>query len=191
LLLSACQHAVSTYPTDDALRKGEALQVPQEFQNGTASVEQAKAWSNSLLEGDGSIITEQCELTPGGKPALFISDSSNAGTGGNEYMVFDHTNAGLHYLGEIDFGACRAVPPDASGNPRLVTYWHMSASEGNLTLWLLNKKGFTPVKSVTIHPGDEGTDEGNRIFDAFFGSEPVADDMIDNTFAATAPKSGP
>ena len=67
---------------------------------------------------------------------------------------------------------------------------HDEQSEGNLTLWLLNKKGFTPVKSVTIHPGDEGTDEGNRIFDAFFGSEPVADDMIDNTFAATAPKVG-
>jgi hypothetical protein len=189
-LLSACQHSLATYPTDDALRKGEAIYVPQEFLNGTASVEQAKAWSNSLLEGDGSIVTEQHELTPGGKPALFISDSSNAGTGGNFYMVFDRTVTGLRYLGEIEFGDCRAVRPDASNNPRLVTYWHLGAGEGNLTLWLLSKQGFTAVKSITIHPGDQGTDEGNRIFDAFFGSEPVADGTVDAAFAGTAAKKG-
>ena len=171
-------------------RKAEAIHAPQEFQNGTASVEQAKAWSNSLLEGDGSIVTEQRELTPGGKPALFISDSSNAGTGGNFYLVFDRTLTGLRFLGEIEFGVCRAVRPDTSNNPRLVTYWHLGAGEGNLTLWLLSKQGFTAVKSITIYAGDEGTHEGNRIFDVFFGSEPVADSTVDATFAATAAKKG-
>jgi hypothetical protein len=72
----------------------------------------------------------------------------------------------------------------------LVTYWHLSASEGNLTLWLLSKQGFTAIKSVTIHPGDEGTDEGNRIFDIFFGSESVTQSIIDTAFADTAAKSG-
>ena len=187
-LLSACQQSLSTYPTDDALLKGEAFRVPQEFQNGTASVEQAKAWSNSLLMGNGSILTEERELVPGDRPAIFISDSSTAGTGGNNYMVFNRTNTGLRYLGEIDFGVCRAVPPDASRNPRLVTYWHLGCAEGDMTLWLLSSHGFTALKSITIHAGDSGTDEGNRIFETIFGTKPIADGAVDAAFSAIAPK---
>jgi hypothetical protein len=180
--VSACQSISTTYPTDDSLRKGEALDVPREFQNGTATLDQAKAWSNSLLEGTGPIATEEHELIPNGKTALFICDESNAGTGGNFYLVFDRTRTGLQYLGEIDFGTCCAVPPDAMKNPRLVTYWGLGASEGTLTLWVLTKSGFTEEKSITIHAGDNGTDEGTRIYEEFFESKRVANGTVAAVF---------
>ncbi|HEX4056381.1 MAG TPA: hypothetical protein VHX86_19135 [Tepidisphaeraceae bacterium] len=186
LLLSACQRAASVYPSDDSLRKGDVPRVPREFQEGNATIGQAKAWANARLMGNGSIVTEEHELIPGGKRALFISDSSCAGTGGNSYVVFDRTKSGLRYLGDIDFAVCAAAPPDASENPRLVTYWHNSASEGELTLWRLTKSGFTALKSATIHPGDEGIDQDNRTFDAFFGSSPIADALVDATFGRFA-----
>ena len=178
----SCGRGQAVYPPDDSLRKGETVHVPQEFQKGTASVEQAKAWARVMLMGDGAVVTEERELAPGSKRALFISDTSNAGTGGNLYMVFDHTPKGLRYRGDIGFGSCRAVGVDGAGRPRLVTFWHLGASEGKLELWLLTEEGFKAIQSVTIHPGDGGTAEGNRILDAFFGSRPVTEALIESTF---------
>jgi hypothetical protein len=182
LAAASCRSHQPSYPPDDSLRKGATLRVPQEFQNGTASAEQAKAWAKVILMGSGTLVTQERELAPGGKRALFISDTSNAGTGGNFYVVFDQTANGMRYLGDIEFGSCRAVGPAASGRPRLVTYWHMSAGEGRLGLWLLTAEGFRAIKSVTIHPGDSGTVEGNRIYEAFFGSKPVTEPLIETTF---------
>jgi hypothetical protein len=47
----------------------------------------------------------------------------------------------------------------------------------------LTQAGFARIKSITIYPGDEGTEEGNRIADEFFGSKPVDSAMIDATFS--------
>lgn len=187
LLTFACQTPASRYPldpSDDSLGKGNTPKIPTEFKTGNASLEQAKAWSKTVLEdsyfGNGLIQTEQHNLLPNGRPALFISDQSCAGTGGNEYMVFDQTPRGLRYLGDISFALCSALPPDLSNQPRLVTYWHLSANDGTLTLWRLADDGFTEIRSIQIH--DDGTDQGNRIFDSFFGSKPATSALIDATF---------
>lgn len=173
--------------------QGLPIQVPQPLQDGTATIEQAREWACSLLvllEG-GRIVVQERELVPGGEPALFISNPSNAGTGGNQHMVFVKTLEGLRYAGSLHFGDCRAVDPDHGGRPRLVTYWHMSSSEGQLTLWRLGDEDFQWLHTVTIHPGDGGTDEGRAIYSAFLGSDPVDESLVQVTFPVTPATSSP
>ena len=103
-------------------------------------------------------------------------------------MVFSRTPIGLKYTGDIAFGSFRALAADRSGRARFATYWHMSATEGELKLWLLKPDGFTAIKSITIHPGGGGTEQGNRIYDELFGPTPVADSMVQGTFGTITAK---
>ena len=184
-------HSPATYPSDDSLGKGDVAYVPPEFRNGTATLDQAKAWARALftgMAGRGEIETEECDLTPAGRRAWFISDRSLEGVvgGNNSYMVFDQTPKGLRYLGEVS-GYARPVPSDVSGNPRLVTYWHLGADDGTLTLWSLTSTGFESTKVLRIHPSDNsGTEESKRIYDGFFGPAPVTEELVEATFGPQA-----
>lgn len=178
------------HPLMDRRFGGQAVPVPQPLQDGTASIEQALEWATKLLVlMEGKVVAQECELVPGGEPAVFISNPANAGTGGNQYMVFARTSGGLQYAGSLHFGACRAVDPDVAGRARLVTYWHISGSEGRLTLWRLGDEDFQPLQTITIHPGDGGTAEGNAVYDALFGPGPVDESLVQATFAAMLPLS--
>jgi hypothetical protein len=147
-------------------------------------------WARSVLFAQpggnaGPIEERRLPLEPGGTEALFVSDPSLRGTGGNLYLVFAPGPRGFRYLGCLDFGVCRPAPPGEDGRPRLVTYWHMSASEGVITIWRLTEEGFEPLARSTLRAGDGGTEEGNRLYGALFGVEAAPAEAVGDAFGGT------
>ena len=59
LVTANCGDSRSSYPPDDSFEKGQAVNVPLEFQRGSASIEQAKAWIRAMLMSDGAIAVEE------------------------------------------------------------------------------------------------------------------------------------
>lgn len=179
--LTTQQASQPYYPPDDSLRKGEP-RVPPEFRNGTASLDQARAWAKVMLDGSGEIRVAEEELIPGGRKGIFIYNTSLGGSGGNFFMVFDKTPNGFLYLGDLYFGKYWASPPDAKGHLRAVTYWHMSVSEGILSLWVRKGSAYKEVRKITVHPGYDWTTEDKRIYNSLSSGNHVSDSWIETTF---------
>jgi hypothetical protein len=169
VLLAACTSVPrQPFAYDDTNKgKGEPSPIPAEFQNGTATLAQAKAWYYSICVGNGPVQCLEGNLTPDDRPAVFLHDASNEGTGGPFYMVFDKTSQGLKYIGNIA-GGFRALPPDPAGHPRLVSGWHMSAQDCVLTLYTLEEGQLTQTAERYSHslPGDAESQLLSDLFDA-------------------------
>jgi hypothetical protein len=154
-----------------------------EFKNGTATLEQAKAWSASLL----STLVDQPhleimeeDLNQDGTNDLLISETQMGGTGGNSYLAFERTPRGYRYLGNLDFGSMWVLPKDESRQQKIMTYWHLSAGEGTLELYILDATGFHEVKHRTIYPGPGGSEEG--ISEELFGTNIVSPKTLQQLF---------
>ncbi|MBS3821758.1 MAG: hypothetical protein KGY81_08355, partial [Phycisphaerae bacterium] len=99
------QTSAATYSEDDSWGKGTPLKVPAEFREGTATLEQAKAWCRALVVGsclgNGRVIeVEHRELVPGGEQAVVVFDPSCGGSGGRgPQLIFSRTASGLKFLG--------------------------------------------------------------------------------------------
>lgn len=165
------------YPQNDSLRKGQVLKIPREFRNGTATLNQAKAWANSILMGKGRIKVDERELIPGGQKALFICDTSNAGSGGNSFLVFARGSKGLRYLGSLG-GYARAVPPDPLGKPRLVAYWRWGGGQGQASLVLLTPNGFATIAATHASGDDGASKDDKRTYHLLFGKAPVSQNTL-------------
>ncbi len=183
------------YPEDDSWGKGDVRVVPSEFVDGTATLEQAKAWVRAGIVGsclgNGAVIdVDERELVPGGEKATFISDPSGRGTGGNNYTIFAHSPRGLRYLGGLFGGGCRSVPPDSQGRPRLVNYHRSGGGEGNAYLVVLTEKGFVNVARVDASGDDGATEEKKRVFETLFGKKPVSEETLVAIFGKAALQAG-
>ena len=170
------------YPKSEALMKaGEPLVVPAEFKNGTASLEQVKAWSASqlsILWNQPHLEIMERDLNQDGTNDLLIAETHMGGTGGNSYLAFERTPKGYRYLGDLAFGAMRVLPKDESHHQKILTYWHLSCNEGTVALLILDATGFHEFKHTTIHPGDSGTEEGNKIYEELFGTNIVSPETL-------------
>jgi hypothetical protein len=167
ILLAACT-SVSPSPAayDDTNKgKGEALSVPVEFRNGTATLAQAKAWYYSYAVGNGPVQSLEANLTPDDRPAVFVHDPSNEGTGGPFFMVFEKTSKGLKYIGNLA-GGFRALPLDRDGHSRLVSGWHMGAQDCTLTLYTLTDDELLVTAERHSH-SQEGDAERQLLSDLF------------------------
>ncbi len=178
--------SAATYPDDDSWGKGTPLKVPAEFREGTATLEQAKAWCRAMVVGssfgNGHVIeVEHRELVPGGEQAVVVFDPSCGGSGGRgPQLIFSRTPTGLKFLGDLS-GSWRAAPPDALGRPRLVGYWRLGGGEGKASLIVLTSRGFVPVAHVDASGGDGAADEQKRTWRTLF-EEPVSQKTLAATF---------
>jgi hypothetical protein len=179
--VTGCAHE---YPQSDALLKGDTPVVPAEFKNGSASLKQVKAWSVSLLSDPSKQSLEIIEkdLNQDGTNDLLVAEKGMAGTGGNSYLAFERTPRGYHYWGHLGFGAIRVLPKDESHQQKILTWWHLSAGEGGVTLVILDKDGFHEIANATVYAGDSGTEEGNRIADNLFGTNKVSQETLRQLF---------
>ena len=186
IFLSACATHQSVPTTYDATNKGKGqpFPIPPEFQNGNATLAQAKAWHYSLVDGDGPVQMTQADLTPTGRPAVFLYDPSHEGNGGHFYMVFEQTPRGLKYVGDIA-GMFRAVTPDPAGNPRLIAYWHLGYNGNLIKLYTLTKGifGKTAERSVDDHEDDNAADY--QLVQDLFYSPAVSPATIARAFPIT------
>jgi hypothetical protein len=164
----------------DDSNKGKGIgTVPVEFQNGTATLAQAKAWSYSVSNGDGPVQSTEANLTPTGRPAVFLFDPSGEGNGGHDYTVFEPTPRGLRYIGQIE-GEFRVAPPDSAGNPRLMTYWHLGANDNVITLYTLKDGLFAYTAHRTLHGPHGGED--SQLSAEFFASTTVSAELMARAF---------
>jgi hypothetical protein len=181
ILLATCTARPPASPAydDSSKGKGERIPAPLEFQNGTATLSQAKAWHHSIVSGDEPVQSIEANLTPAGRPALCLYNPSNEGNGGHCYMVFEKTPRGLKYVGDI-YGSFRAVPPDSSGDPRLVAYWHLGATGNRITLFTLTNGLFvvTAERFVDDHEGDVD----NQLVADLFDSPAVSPEAVNRAF---------
>jgi hypothetical protein len=91
LLLTGCASAPRTYPPGDDLFGSHVYPVPPEFKLGTATLTNVYAWSGSLLGSDRPLATRYEDIDRDGQNELLVSQPANAGTGGNEYLIFKPT----------------------------------------------------------------------------------------------------
>ena len=146
--------------------------LPKELADGSANLLQAQQWAAGVL--GGTLRFEAGRISPS-LAAIFMSNDARRGSGGNTYLVFDRTPRGIRYLGHLDCAAIAVLAPDPKGRPRVATFWHMSSNEGALSELLLTDSDFEIVRSVTIHPGDGGTPEGNFLYNSIFGPSATPD----------------
>ncbi|MCL2648918.1 MAG: hypothetical protein FWD61_18290 [Phycisphaerales bacterium] len=188
-IFSTCTAPIKTYPESDAFFKGDTFTVPPEFQNGTATLEQAKAWARSLMSDpnvtDGNIHADPYDFLPAPRHTILLWDPCNGGTGGNTYMVFEITPNGLKYLGSVG-NHPSLVAPDSHNRPRFVTYWRLGAVGGDLILYVLTSNGIRQLACKTIEPHNNDHDVADNNADDLLRESlftpPVSADLIARTF---------
>ena len=182
LIFPGCSHQ---YPKSDALLKGGQPDVPSEFRKGTASLDQAKAWSASLLSGlwdQPHLDVVESDLDQDGVKDVLISETHLGGTGGNTYLAFARTPKGYRYLGNLAYSVLRVLPKEDSRPPRIVTAWRVGAGESGVTLYLLDAAGFHEIGVGTLRTGDQGTGESRRLAAELFGTNAVSSQTLQQVF---------
>jgi len=170
LLLASCASEPKIYPPSDDLFGSHIFVIPREFKNGTATLTNVYAWSESLLGSEKPMEDEYKDIDQDGQEELLVSQPANAGTGGNEYFIFKRTPKGYRFLGDLWFGGLQIVSPDNRGRPRLITFSHQSSGSSRVALCYLDRDGFHEIMGRILPAGDGPHAEGkdwllSRAFD--------------------------
>ncbi|MEM6819179.1 MAG: FG-GAP repeat protein [Pseudomonadota bacterium] len=94
----------SPYPPSEQLMKGP-LQVPREFQDGTATEKQVIEWSESLIKygyfKDRELDIERKDYDGDGREEVLVGIPWTYGTSGRVVMYFDAIDTGYRFLGKL------------------------------------------------------------------------------------------
>ena len=149
MLVAAALVSSPSYPEDQSVKKGETPKPPVEFVTGTATHQQALAWTASILCDSNDQAEVRLDLAPH-YPVLFAPD--RCGSHNTTYFVFGVSHRGYKYLGMLeDVGAYRVAAPDRNGHPRIVTYYGFGADDAVLSLEVLGPDGFKEVKRKNLN----------------------------------------
>lgn len=158
---------------------------PEGFQNGTASLDQIKVWFAREFPGEPRRwVIEEPDLDLDGTPDLLVADDQFTGTGGRNYEAFLRTRLGFRYIGELG-SEIRPVPA-VGGHARIVMAGHMSAGEAGVALAEIRQDGLHRLASAAIAAGDQGTAEGNHIFEKLMRAHTVSLDILRLVFGPEA-----
>ena len=116
----------------------------------------------------------ELDLNGDGTNDLVLSDSvSLGGTGGLVYNLY--LGLGQDRFQQIDrFLAGIMATETHGGTTRLWFYSHMSAGSGTIQYRYFDRKGiFQKSETLTIYPGDGGSDTGNGICQAVFNEKTI------------------
>lgn len=152
------------YPPDDALAKGDTLNPPAEFIAATATLTQVLAWTHAIANGsfgdgaggdickDPAAVTERIDMS-GMRPLIVVQvpcDTAQNPT----YLVFERRVSGYRYVDTLDGALFNFVLPDRRGRARVVTAWHVSENETDVSLEALGDHGFEGVGTATLSGSD-------------------------------------
>jgi hypothetical protein len=152
--LFGCSSVRKIYPPNDDLFGSHIFTVPREFKNGTATLTNVYAWSESLLGSRKPLETRYKDIDLDGQDELLVRQPSNAGTGGNEYFILKKMPKGYRFLGDLWFGGLETISPDSQGRPRLITFSHLSSGSGRVALCYLDRDGFHESMGRILAYGD-------------------------------------
>ena len=98
-------------------------------------------------------------------PELFVWSSRHMGQAGGPVLGFRRTGDRYKYIGEVGTLCFSVLPLNQYEMPSIATYWHMSAYEGNLSIFINDGDRFIKQSSETV---DLRTEAGRSRFQKFF-----------------------
>lgn len=152
LLGANLAQAARVYPPDDSLGKGDPPKVPQEFQGGTASLEDASAWVRALGQGSfanaappvGEVHSRERVYAAGELTELvFLALEPHATNAAK--ATFLRTPKGYRYFGLIAGSMLHWLSYPSAQRSYLLSNWHMSATQSGLSLQEVTTAGLKGV----------------------------------------------
>ncbi len=163
---------------------------PDDLRDGTATLDQIEAWMARewAAPGEPRWVIDQPDLDSDGTADLVVADDRFTGTGGRNWQAFVRTPRGFRYIGELASGI-RPLPA-FGGHPRVVMAGHISAGEVGVALAELRDDGLHRLASAVLAAGDQGTAEGNRLFNELMLAPTVSVEVLRMIFGSqTYPES--
>lgn len=159
--------------------------VPAELRNGSATLEQAKAWVATevarMLPGSPppeiAVGAEQPDVDQDGTPDLLIEHPGLGGTGGAVYSAFLTTPTGYRYIGGL-LGSLVPVERVRGEAPRILIRTRLGADCAIVELMELGPDGMRRVGQKAL----TATNEGIRNHRALLGQLPASADAVQAVF---------
>jgi len=157
--------AAHLYEYDQSLQKGSSLNVPLEFQNGTATIEDVSNWTASFGEETEPPILLRMDLDNDQKEEILAELRYARGQQNSAYLVFDDEEEGYRYLGMLSFSLIHVIKYKEPDRSYILTSWHHSAFEHTISLDCIKDKKIINLSSIVLK-----TDEpsNNPLFGKLF-----------------------
>ena len=169
-----------------------ATPLPADLRNGTATIEQIRAWMRTetlyLFPG---IPAEQVTFPVREQDLDFdgirdvLIERHGGGSGGRVYSTFLATSRGYRFIGTF-LGAIRPLPVERGQRSRFVIATSMGSGSVHVRLAELYPDGLYQVAVAMLAAGDSGTAEGNRLYRELMSAEVVSPETLRQVFGRGA-----
>ena len=162
--LILCAYLLGLITAAETLQKPEFIGSPLDWATGYFQASR----------GDGTHLARiELDLNHDGRDELFLGWAAARGRNGMPFLVFQRSDAGYLFLGELFFRqnlvGFKVLPLSDDNEIRFAQYWAHGGCEGTISIYTHDGNGFTIVDSEAICAGDSGTERGNRRFREVFG----------------------
>lgn len=165
-----------------------ASDVPQQLRDGTATIDEARAWVIGNSRGQGPGLSDEQVLSGSRSQDLDLDGRNDlllttvgGGSAGLAYEAFVATTSGYRHIGGF-LGAIAPVARVQGSPPRLVVAASVGGGCAIVRLMQLDSDGMHEVARKSLAAGDSGTDEGRRLYRALFGAQPASDATVREIF---------
>lgn len=165
LLFFFSTYAAHIYRDDQSLQKGSSINVPLEFQNGTATIEDISNWTASLGGGTAPVHLLRMDLDNDQKEEILAELGYARGEQNSTYLVFDDEEKGYRYLGMLTFSLIHVIKYKEPDRSYLLTSSHISAYETNISLDCIDDKKIINLSSMVLKTDEPGN---KALFDKLF-----------------------
>jgi hypothetical protein len=138
------------------VKDGLSIPIPHEFQNGTATLQDAKDWASSYLSCDKDEVEEsKLEfMTPDSSPEKIVMamvDSASNST----YFVFKNIMTGYKYVGDLSGSSFYKLYYPQTKNAYILTTWHVGGGETTLHLTQIHDDKLQGVGRAIVWNGEK------------------------------------
>ena len=171
---------------------GTATSPPRALRNGTATIEQVRAWMRAEhVNVYPEVPVEQVpfpvrelDLDFDGTSDLLMQRYAQRSEGGAN-SAFLTTPRGYRFIGSF-YGTIRPLPVEPGQRSRFVIASAMGNNRVHVRLAELNEDGLQQVSAAILAAGDSGTVEGNRLYRELVAAEVVSPETLSQVFGPGA-----
>jgi len=185
----AVQNQQGPPPADRDLN-AEVARSPRECRDGTATLDEIKAWiaaAPGLADVQPRFVIRETDLDRDGTTDLLIADDRLSGSAGRVYHVFLKAIRGFRYVGNLwsMFWHAPRPLPAVAGHPRIVMPGNCGAGCVFVGLAELRQDGLHLLALAEIAAGDQGNAEGNALFEELLRAPTVSTETLRSVFGSS------
>jgi dienelactone hydrolase len=169
---------------------GTVTGLPRELRNGTATIEQVRAWMQAEhVKVFPEIPVEQVTFAVREQDLDFdgiidvLMQRYVTGSGEGPYSAFLTTSRGYRFIGTF-YGAIRPLPVELGQPSRFVIASAMGSARMHVRFAELKPDGLHQVATAILAAGDSGTVDGNRLYRELMSAQVVSWQTLSQIFGS-------